>query len=215
MIISPSSGFIVGVTQRVDRLLDRDEVRDSVDQNLIRFVLRAGWLPVSIPNSLQSSSDVPEQNLENWLVAVKPSALILSGGNDIADYPERDETERYLLTWAHRNRIPVLGICRGMQMMAIWAGVDLVEVEGHVRSRHKLQTFDSSAEWPSEVNSFHNWTVALCPPGFDITAKAEDGSIEAIKHSTLAWEGWMWHPERETTFPAKDIERLKKLFNGK
>jgi putative glutamine amidotransferase len=45
-----------------------------------------------------------------------------------------------------------------------------------------------------------------------VTAQAEDGEIESIKHSALQWEGWMWHPERETPFNPIDIDRLKALF---
>ena len=40
----------------------------------------------------------------------------------------------------------------------------------------------------------------------------EHGVIEAIRHATLPWEGWMWHPEREPVLHRQDIERLKALF---
>jgi putative glutamine amidotransferase len=45
-----------------------------------------------------------------------------------------------------------------------------------------------------------------------VIARSEDGSIEAIRHTSLLWEGWMWHPEREETFASHDIRRLKMLF---
>ena len=155
-----------------------------------------------------------EQTLENWLQAIKPSALILSGGNDIGEYSARDDTERYLLSWAETKRMPVLGICRGLQMMAVWAGVALAKKVGHVGTRHQLVAPARKDEWPTEVNSYHNWGLASCPKGFEVAARAEDGSIEAIKHVELPWEGWMWHPEREASFSLQDIKRLKRLFNG-
>ena len=50
--------------------------------------------------------------------SLKINGIILSGGNNIGDVKERDITETYLLKYAETNEIPVLGICRGMQMLA-------------------------------------------------------------------------------------------------
>ncbi len=152
--------------------------------------------------------------LESWLEATQPGAIVLSGGNDIGEYSSRDNTERYLLSWAESKCVPVLGICRGLQMMSVWAGTDLVRREGHVGTRHQLVISGQKNEWPSNVNSYHNWGLASCPDGFEIAALAEDGSIEAIKHNSLPWEGWMWHPEREVSFAPQDIKRVNRLFNG-
>lgn len=214
MIINSYSKILVGITQRIDSVAGRAELRDALDQRLVQWLVHAGFLPVVVPNTLSGTDHPSEPTLENWLQAVQPGALILSGGNDIGEYPARDATERYLLTWAEKKQIPVLGICRGLQMMAVWSGVDLVKKEGHVGSRHQLVVSDRKNEWPANVNSYHNWGLASCPDGFEIAAQAEDGSIEAIKHITLPWEGWMWHPEREVPFSPQDIKRLKRLFSG-
>ena len=219
MIIDPSSKFIVGITQRIDNVAGRAELRDALDQRLVQWVKQAGFLPVTIPNTLldiNHSSEADEgRALDSWLQAVQPRALILSGGNDVGEYPARDATERYLLSWAETKRAPVLGVCRGLQMMAVWAGVSLVKIEGHVGTRHHLMVPTKKEEWPTSVNSYHNWSLASCPGGFEITAQSEDGSIEAIRHIKLPWEGWMWHPEREMPFSPQDIERLKGLFGGR
>jgi gamma-glutamyl-gamma-aminobutyrate hydrolase PuuD len=215
VIITIQALPIVLVTQRVDSLSGREEIRDAVDQKLLQWIVCAGFLPVTVPNILSLSKATQEPTLNNWLLTIQPRAIILSGGNDIGEYPERDTTELFLLSWAASNRIPLLGVCRGMQVMAVWGGVNLVKVTGHVRSRHQLKISKLSGEWPSGVNSFHNWALGSCPPDFDIVAKAEDESIEAIKHKNLPWEGWMWHPERETPFSPQDTERLKRLFNEK
>lgn len=214
MIINPNSKIVVGVTQRIDSVAGRDELRDALDQRLVQWLVHAGFLPVAVPNNLSDSCHPDESVLESWLQAIQPGALILSGGNDIGEYPARDATERYLLSWAEAKRVPVLGICRGLQMMAVWAGAGLSRKEGHVGSRHRLVVATRQDEWPANVNSYHNWGLASCPDGFEVAAQAEDGAIEAIKHIKLPWEGWMWHPEREVPFSPQDILRLKDLFSG-
>jgi len=204
---------LVGITQRIDNVEGRTELRDALDQRLGQWLVHAGFLSVVVPNTLLGDGQLSGPTLENWLQAVQPSILVLSGGNDIGEYPARDATERYLLNWAQEKQIPVLGICRGLQMMAVWAGADLVKKQGHVGTRHQLVVTDQYSEWPGSVNSYHNWVLTSCPDGFEIAAQAEDGSIEAIKHITLPWEGWMWHPEREAPFSPQDIKRLKGFFS--
>lgn len=192
---------IVAVSQRVDHYPDRNETRDALDQRLAAFVAICGHVPVPVPNALGGA-------IRDWLTVVQPAAVVLSGGNDIGQCAERDNTEDALLTYAQERHLPVLGICRGMQMMAHWAGTGLHPVHGHVRTRHRL-----SGEITGEANSYHGFALAACPTGFEVLARSEDGEIEAIRHQSLPWEGWMWHPEREPNFSEHDIQRLKALFS--
>ena len=191
---------IVAVSQRADSHADRREQRDALDQRLCEWLLQAGYLPVPVPNQLNAQLDA-------WLAAVKPHALLLSGGNDIGEAPARDDTERRLLDHAQARSTPVLGLCRGMQMMSVWSGTQLVPCEGHVRVRHNVRGGINQ-----NVNSYHNFALAACPSGFTVTARSEDGVIEAIRHTTLAWEAWMWHPEREPEFDQRDLQRVRDLF---
>jgi len=184
---------------------------------MVQWLSHVGVLSVPVPNALvnmKNSSRISEQPLlQNWLEIVQPNALVLSGGNDIGEYPQRDITEKYLLAWAQATKIPVLGICRGLQMIAVSAGVKLIKVEAHAGVRHTLINVTNKDEWPTHVNSFHNWGLGSCPDGFDVMAQAKDGSIEAICHQTLPWEGWMWHPEREAPFNQVDEMRIRKLLD--
>ncbi|MDZ3993773.1 gamma-glutamyl-gamma-aminobutyrate hydrolase family protein [Pseudomonas sp. Teo4] len=201
---------VVAISQRVDEIAKRGECRDALDQRLVNFLLVAGYLPVPVPNELYLQTlgqGATHDALHDWLNALSPQAIVLSGGNDIGQYPARDTTEGRLLDHARSHRLPVLGLCRGMQMIAHCFGGQLKPVVGHVRTRHQL-----SGQIVAEVNSYHGFALADCPEAFEILARSEDGEIEAIRHLSLPWEGWMWHPEREHVFAPHDIHRLRMLF---
>lgn len=192
----------IGVTMRVMAAKGYEETRDALAQDWALFLKTAfptaAWMPIA-----NVGAGSIREHCESWGI----NRLVLTGGDDIGVFPLRDETERELLDWAVERGVPVLGICRGMEVMAVRAGGALKPVSGHIAKRHVLR-----GEMKHEVNSFHNHALAECPAGFVVLASAEDGEIEAIRSTALGWEGWMWHPEREMPFNESDIDRLRVLF---
>lgn len=154
--------------------------------------------------------------------------LLLTGGDDIGATPDRDATENALLEWAAGEYLPVLGICRGAQMLARYAGAALTAVarERHVAAWHTVTWRAADVyghfwqqalpeEGSAEVNSYHNWGLlpANCPDSLRIAAVCpEDGSVEAFCHTALPWLGIFWHPEREKRPCAMDMAILYTLF---
>ncbi len=202
---------LVLFTQRIDHINSRKETRDSNDQNYVKLLEKCGYLPVSIPNVLitpDNQNEFCNEKINIWLNRINPDAILLSGGNNIGEYPNRDYTEMEILNFAKKKSLPVLGICRGMQLLALSEGTKLIPVKGHVGRKHFVK-----GDINQEVLCFHEFSIENVPKNFYIIAESEDGVIEAIKHKVLPWEGWMWHPERLTDFSNHDIQRIQKLFS--
>jgi N5-(cytidine 5'-diphosphoramidyl)-L-glutamine hydrolase len=207
IISSPKNNKAVIISQRIDIISNRNETRDSLDQELLLWIKEAGYLSVPLPNTL--ISDNPSF-LEEFIKIINPIGIVLSGGNDIGEFKSRDETEIFLIKYAVKNKIPLIGICRGFQMLAKWDGGTLVNVDGHISKKHSL--IINSGDWPNEIICYHKWGLVNETTNFINQAQTIDGSIEAIKHKKLPIEGWMWHPERNKLFKQIATNRMQNLF---
>ena len=140
--------------------------------------------------------------------------LVLSNGNDIGQAPLRDETERLLIDYCLEHRLPVLGFCRGLQMINVYFGGELVTdivasgKKSHVAVEHPVQLnnrffAELAPEGPLSVNSFHNQGVTLDSLAGQLEAFAVsgDGIVEGLFHPGAPVLAVQWHPERQGGCP--------------
>ena len=107
------------VTQRVDVVIEYKERRDAIDQLWVKFLLSIDIFPIFISNNM----NYVEYVLNNENI----DGVLFTGGNDLLKYggnsPERDCIEIFILEWAIEMNIPVLGVCRGMQLIQDFFGI--------------------------------------------------------------------------------------------
>jgi len=194
----------VAVTQRVSIIPEYGERRDCLDQAWTKFLAACGLLPVALPNVVDTALALCE-----WAGI---AGLVLTGGNDLAEYggdaPERDAVEHALLSWAQQRDMPVLGVCRGMQVIQQHFAIELRRVEGHVAKRQVIH-IDGGCR---EVNSYHHFAAFDSRPPLEVWAVADDGAVEAIRHSVQPITGIMWHPERSAPFSSADVVLFRQVF---
>lgn len=193
---------------------------------------------------------VLDYKLDNFDDIKSCSSLLLTGGDDIfpefyndwedgterSKYkPERDGFEFRIFDYAISNALPVLGICRGMQLMncrlsgSLIADIETERGTNHTKisdaedRMHNVNVFDKSLlkeiikEHKGNINSSHHQGVDRLGEGLLISAKADDGIIEAIewtdKNSKPFMLGIQWHPERmkekENPFTKNILLRFK------
>jgi putative glutamine amidotransferase len=187
-----------------------------------RAVEAAGAEPVELPPGTPSLPDL--------------DGLLLPGGWDVdpAFYGEQkdqkvgptdrelDETELDLFQQARKQEIPVLGICRGQQVINVALGGSLVQhLEDHdVRAygrSHLAHTIEvdpaselgqAAGEHKIRVNSFHHQAIRRLAPGLHQSAKGEDGTVEGVESDDGLIVAVQCHPEELTT----DLPWARTLF---
>lgn len=207
-------GLTIGMTQRVD-VAATGERRDGLDQQWQRLFSRIGMVMLPLPNLSLPFGDSAGA-FKKWYDAFPINALVMSGGatpvgGDVPKEettPERDAFESFLIEGCSAARLPVLGVCRGMQMLARHFGAELTHVDGHVAVRHPIvRVAECGSVLPDEVNSYHNYAIKTdgLPSCLEAVVIAEDGNVEAFRHRALPVFAMMWHPERETPFRESEL----------
>lgn len=211
--------------------------RISVNKDYVSSVLSAGAVPIMIP------MDASEENLRQTLELV--DGVIFSGGHDIAPIryqeephqklqeicPERDAFDFLLYRLTKERKLPILGICRGFQLMNVSEGgklyqdLSLKETESFKHSQGhgpSIPTHTVSIEAGSRlheilgkeeirVNSFHHQAVKSVSEKVAISGRALDEVIEAIEVKNYPFAvGVQFHPE----MLQEKEEDMRKIFSA-
>ncbi len=204
------------VSQRLVGNTGYPEVREALDVQWGKFLSACGLLPVPVAAGIPAAA-----YFENF----KPCGVLLTGGNDLGVFApqdplslERDRVEKDLIEAAFKNQVPVLGICRGMQMLAHYFGCPIEREPGHVTPSHEVVVEPATllsrvwAKTKLDANSFHNYCVTDIQGGLKPAARHADGTIEAFELRDKKVYALMWHPERVEPFSLSDIQFFKEVF---
>lgn len=222
---------IIGLT-----MYDFDKKLDINNAYLTSIEL-AGGIPICIPNAT-------EENVEAVLNLV--DGLVLIGGADIdpllfneephrhigSVVRKRDDSDLLLMKTAYKRQMPVLGICRGQQIMNVAFGGTIIQdipsqVENTILHKQHSKRGELAhtvavktpkfkeifTEETYRVNTFHHQSVGKLGEGLLVSAVAKDGIIEGIEHESHPYcVAVQWHPEELA--PNGDVyaQRLFKSF---
>ena len=200
--------YNIGITMRMTNALEYHEPRDTIAQDWPKYM---NYLfPESnyffIPNIGEGAIDYCKKKNIN--------VLIISGGDNIGLYEKRDKTEIILLEFMIMNKLPVIGICRGMQLIHHYFGGSIKEenkefVKQHRATEHEIRIKNKIIK----VNSYHNCRIqeSSLHNNFSVLARdIKDNSIEAIEGGKIL--GLMWHPERDSKFSVHTKQLITKFL---
>jgi putative glutamine amidotransferase len=194
----------------------------SVSTDYIQAITSIGGLPIVLSNLLEEDVNT---------IAFLLDGLLLTGGGDIDPTlfneepipnlgnitPERDHFEIALTQKMLQLNKPILGICRGCQLLNIAAGGNMFQdiysqvdkpllqhtqsaprnhASHFIQINKKTQLHEILQSDVAKVNSFHHQAVKKVPKPFEVCAVANDGIIEAIESNEHTFAlGIQWHPE--------------------
>ncbi|MFJ4871686.1 gamma-glutamyl-gamma-aminobutyrate hydrolase family protein [Streptomyces sp. NPDC088757] len=191
-----------------------------------RLVREGGGLAVMLP---------PDGPAAAAAVVARLDGLVVAGGADVEPVRygaepdprtgpparERDAWELALIGAALASGTPLLGICRGMQLLNVALGGTLVQhLDGHAEAvgvigRHAVKPvpgtlYASLVPGLAEVPTYHHQAVDRLGAGLTASAHAEDGTVEAVELAAPAWAlGVQWHPEM-----GEDTRVMRGLINA-
>jgi len=164
-------------------------------------------------------------------------ALILAGGGDISPHlfgqkncdsqdidHHRDHCELALVDAFAKAGRPILGICRGHQVVNVWAGGGIIQDLGEQNAIHRHDGCDKvhlvSAAGILKylygglfrVNSAHHQGIGPVGKSLKVTARSADGVIEAMEHCTLPIFTTQFHPERMNGIDTAPGDRIFRWF---
>jgi len=142
----------------------------------------------------------------------KIDGIIFSGGNNLNSVQKKKENllrdifEKKLFRHFKKKKVPILGVCRGMQLISQLHKIRLYKSQNHVTKGHDIVLIDKKK---INVNSYHNYIIKSAPNSFIIDAKnMKDNSIEIMSYKRKQILCLMFHPERFS----KNQRKVDKIF---
>ena len=173
--------------------------------------------------SLKKKTFFPLPNIKNFKINSlknKIKLIILPGGNNLFSNDKiskiRIKVEFDLIKYALKKNIPILGICRGMQVINFFFKGNQSKIRGHMRTNHKIffekKIFNKKK---INVNSFHNFGIPRkkMSTKLEVIAIDKDDNVEIFKHKKRNIYGFMWHPERNKTY--RELGMIMKILKIK
>jgi len=187
----------IAISQRSYSLSSYNETGDYIDRRWYSFLKQCNVLPFLIPNDLEAAKSL--------LKTINPQGILLTGGDDDKT---RLTVEHHLIQYAIKNKLPLLGVCHGMQCIQRYFNVELHACKNHVMPKQAI-CLNGKTRW---VNSYHQLGTKNTVPELLVLAKAADGIVKAIRHQHFPLMGIMWHPERIFPYAKEDIQLFKEFF---
>lgn len=180
---------------------------DFLDHYWLNFFDKKKYEFLLVPNSTKLATKLIKNNKNIDLI-------IIPGGNDLFEKSKistsRLKVESLLINFSIVKKIPLLGVCRGMQHINHYFGGSLSKIKGHMRKSHNIYLKDNLfLKDRMIVNSYHNFGVKKINVAkkFKILAVDSNNNIEMFEHEQKKIIGVMWHPERE-----KNYKKLELIF---
>ena len=192
------------ITQRMERLGKHKELRDCLDIKLANLFSYLGYIPVPLPNKLK--------NINKFFKELMPKGIILSGGGNPLLKDLRYKNEKVLIDLSIKNKVPLLGICRGAQRINIHFNGKLKKIKNQTKKKHLI--YENQKQKGIKVNSYHDFGFSEKMLGKNLKslAQSQDRIIEYFKHTNYKIIGIMWHPEREKILKKFDKKIIKGLI---
>ncbi|MFH8451554.1 gamma-glutamyl-gamma-aminobutyrate hydrolase family protein [Streptomyces fungicidicus] len=179
-----------------------------------RLVRRAGGLAAMLPPDAPEVAAAAVARLDGLVIAGGPDVEPVHYGAEPGPRTgpparARDAWELALIRAALDRGVPLLGICRGMQLLNVALGGTLVQhIDGHAQTpgvfgRHPVKPvpgtlYDATVPEQISVPTYHHQAVDRLGAGLIPSAYAEDGTVEAIELPGPGWTlGVQWHPEMD------------------
>ena len=164
---------------------------------------------------------IPNKKKMSIKILNKINLLIIPGGNDVSNILNtskiRNTIESNLINACSKKNIPILGICRGAQLLNKNFGGKIKKIKNHMRTRHNIFFIKNNFIKKNylDVNSFHNDGIKKndLAKKFNMLANDKDENIEMFISKDKKIIGTMWHPEREKS--TKLLDKLITYFNKK